>query len=75
MKAPLLEAYEKGLRIIRTMRPRDYGAICRWIIQFRRMYDITRSYYDDNYVYLRTLEDELNMKVKELCGESKDEQK
>lgn len=63
MKAPILEVYDKGLRMIRGLKSiNHYGPVTRWLINFRRLYGINRSLSDPNYIYLKTLEDELHYK-------------
>jgi hypothetical protein len=70
MKASILEAYEKGLRNIRSInKPEHYWPMKRWIIRFRRMYEIQP--WDDKYLYMRSLEDELKKKLDEICNKNK----
>ena len=72
MKVPILEAYEKGLRIIRSINKSEhYGQMERWIIRFRKMYEIHRSPWDDRYLYMQSLEDELKKKLDEICKKNK----
>ena len=72
MKASILEAYEKGLRIIRSInKPEHYGPMQRWIIRFRQMYEIRRSPWDNKYLYIQSLEDELKKKLDEICDKNK----
>ena len=66
MKAPILLAFEKGLRIIRSIdKPEQYGPMSSWIIRFRKMYCIN-SHWANTYIYVSTLENELIKRINEL---------